>query len=151
MVDFSPYGPDEMTNIGAGLSPQQFLDGVKKGVIGHVGLLETAAMVARCLGISLDELKQKKEPIVTRRRRESSFISIQPGKVCGFRQNVSGFREGHEILTFKMIGIISPDKEEDGVELGDYPRIDGTPSVDITIKEEISQKGAWVPLVWLLI
>jgi len=141
VVDFSPYGPDEMTHIGAGLSPQQFLDGVKKGVIGHIGLLETAAMVARCLGICLDELKQKKEPIVTRRRRESSFISIQPGKVCGFRQIVAGFREENELLNFELIGIVSPDPEEDGVELGDHARIDGTPSVDITIKEEIAQKG----------
>jgi 4-hydroxy-tetrahydrodipicolinate reductase len=40
-----------------------------------------------------------------------------------------------------MVGIVSPDREEDGIELGDYARIDGVPSVDIAVKEEIAQKG----------
>ena len=141
VVDFGPYGPDEMRHIGAGLTPQEFVQGVKDGVIGHIGLLETTAMVGHCLGLHIDELRQTKEPMVTPKGRKSSFITIGPGRVCGFKQNVVGLRRGEEIMTFKMVGIVSPDIEEDGVELGDYARIDGTPSVDISIKEEISQRG----------
>jgi 4-hydroxy-tetrahydrodipicolinate reductase len=40
-----------------------------------------------------------------------------------------------------MTGIVQPIPEEDGVEMGDYTRIEGTPSVDIRVKEEISQQG----------
>lgn len=141
VVDFSPYGPDEMRHIGAGLSPQEFQEGVKQGVIGHIGLLETTAMVAHCLGILTDELRQTKEPIITKKQRTSRFITIAPGNVCGFRQNVAGIRNGETLLDFRMIGIVCPDSEEDGVTLGDYTRIEGTPNVDITIKEEIAQKG----------
>jgi len=141
VVDFSPYGPDEMRHIGAGLSHQEFLKGAKEGTIGHIGLLETAAMVAYCLGLTIDELKQKKEPLITRRGRKSEFVNINPGRVCGFKQMVVGLREGEEVLSFKMMGIISPDREEDGVELGDHAHIHGKPSVDITIKEEIAQRG----------
>lgn len=141
VVDFSPYGPDEMRHIGVGLSRQEFRKGVKEGTIGHIGLLETTAMVAYCLGLTIDELRQKKEPMVAPKGRKGTFISIDPGRVCGFKQVVVGLREGEEILTFKMIGIISPDREEDGVDLGDHARIYGTPSVDITIKEEIAQRG----------
>jgi 4-hydroxy-tetrahydrodipicolinate reductase len=141
VVDFSPYGPDEMKHIGAGLDQDDFIRGAREGIIGHIGLLETAAMVDRCLGLGVDELVQTKEPILARRPRKTKFTCIDRGKVCGFKQNVIGFRKGAEVLVFRMIGILSPDLEEDGVELGDYARIDGIPNVDISIKEEISQKG----------
>jgi 4-hydroxy-tetrahydrodipicolinate reductase len=141
VVDFSPYGPDEMRHIGAGLSRDDFVNGARDGVIGHIGLLETAGMVNHCLGLGVDELVQTKEPIITKKPRQTKFTRVEPGKVCGFKQNVSGLRDNVSVLEFNMIGILSPDPEEDGVELGDYARIEGTPTIDISIKEEISQKG----------
>ncbi|MFC2164464.1 Gfo/Idh/MocA family oxidoreductase [Acidobacteriota bacterium] len=141
IVDFSPYGPDEMRHIGANLTQKEFLKGVREGTIGHIGLLETTAMVAHCLGFPLDELRQTKEPLLTRVPKRSEFIRIEPGRVCGFKQNVTGLFEGKQVLDFRMVGIVSPDKDEDGVETGDYTRITGVPNVDITIKEEIAQKG----------
>jgi 4-hydroxy-tetrahydrodipicolinate reductase len=141
VVDFSPYGPDEMRHIGAGLTAAKFTEGIRRGVIGHIGLLETTAMVAHCLGLDIDELRQTKAPMVTTKGRKSNFITIPPGNVCGFRQDVIGLRSGEKLLDFRMVGIVSPDPDEDGVELGDYARIDGTPSVDIQIREEISQRG----------
>lgn len=141
IVDFSPYGPDEMRHIGAGQSPEAFTQGVKEGYIGHIGLLETAACVAYCLGLPVDTLKQTKEPVITRNKRETAFVSIEPGMVCGFKQSVVGLQGEKEILSLNMVGLISPDEHEDGVQLGDYARIQGKPSVDISIKEEISQRG----------
>jgi len=141
VVDFAPYGPDEMRHIGVNLTQEKFLEGVKAGTIGHIGLLETTAMVGHCLGFPIDELKQTKEPLITQSPRNSRFVKIEPGKVCGFKQNVAGLIQGKKILDFRMVGIVSPHKEEDGVEMGDTTRISGEPSVDITIKEEIAQKG----------
>jgi hypothetical protein len=141
VVDFAPYGPDEMRHIGVNLTRREFLEGVKAGKIGHIGLLETAAMVGHCLGFPIDELRQTKEPLITQSPRESRFVKIEPGKVCGFKQNVAGLIQDKKVLDFRMVGIVSPDKEEDGVEMGDTTRISGEPSVDITIKEEIAQKG----------
>ena len=140
-VDFSPYGPDEMRHIGANLTEREFRKGIRQGTIGHIGLLETAAMVSHCLGLEADELRQTKEPILTLKTRQTPFVSIAPGRVCGFKQNVVGFSRGKKTLDFQMVGILSPDRQVDGIELGDYARINGVPSVDIVIKEEISQKG----------
>jgi hypothetical protein len=141
IVDFSPYGPDEMRHIGAGLTPEEFYAGVREGKIGHIGLLETAAMVSNCLGLGVDELHQKKSALTTNKGRESQFIKIPSGRVCGFKQNVVGTKAGEVRLDLSMVGIVYPDMEEDKLTLGDYTRIEGEPSVDITIKEEISQKG----------
>ncbi|MEW5814998.1 MAG: hypothetical protein AB1798_06320 [Spirochaetota bacterium] len=141
VVDFSPYGPDEMKHIGVGLTIDAFQKGIKNGEIGHIGLLETVAMVSYCLGFQIDELRQTKEPVITSKERKSDFITIQPGRVCGFRQNVTALKNGNPLLDFRMIGLIAPDAAEDGVKLGDYCRISGIPNVDIRITEEISQKG----------
>jgi hypothetical protein len=141
VVDFGPYGPDEMRHIGAGLLPDAFQQGVQDGIIGHIGLLETVAMVAHCLDMPIDELKQTKAPILARTQRCSKFITIQPGQVCGFQQNVTGLSRGLALLDYRLTGIVQPIPEEDGVEMGDYTRIEGTPGVDIRIKEEISQRG----------
>lgn len=141
VVDFSPYGPDEMRHIGANLTSREFKRGAATGAIGHIGLLETAAMVAHCLGLGIDELRQTKEPLIARKERRSPYIKISPGRVCGFKQNVVGLCKEEKILDLQMVGIVSPDPREDGVEMGDYARINGTPSVDIEIRKEIAQKG----------
>ncbi len=141
IVDFSPYGQEEMKHIGANLTPEEFKEGVRRGKIGHIGLLETAAMVSHCLGLKVDELRQSKEPVVTKKKRESKFIKILPGRVCGFKQNVEGYSGEKLILDFRMVGIVSPDEKEDGIKMGDHARLEGIPSVDIAIKEEIAQKG----------
>jgi 4-hydroxy-tetrahydrodipicolinate reductase len=141
IVDFSPYGPDEMKHIGVGLSPGEFSIGAQKGVIGHIGLLETVAMVAHCLGFQIDELRQTKKPLVTKKKRETPFVKIAPGKVCGFKHTVQGIHKNKTVLDFSMIGLIAPDEDEDGVRLGNRIRIEGFPTVDIDVKEEISQKG----------
>ncbi len=141
VVDFAPYGPDEMVHIGAGLSPEEFEQGVKTGKIGHIGLLETVAMTAHCLGMNIDKLHQTKEPLIARTTRCSQYINIPAGKVCGFRQNVYGLQKGETLLEYRLTGIVQPKPDEDGVEMGDYTRIQGTPSVDIRVKEEIAQRG----------
>ena len=129
-----------MRHIGVGLDRDEFTRGAREGTIGHVGLLETSAMVAHCLALELDELKQLKEPISSAGVRMSKYAEIPAGKVCGFKQRVVGSRGGREVLDFNMVGIVSPQPEDD-VELGDYIRITGEPNVDIRTKEEIAQKG----------
>jgi 4-hydroxy-tetrahydrodipicolinate reductase len=139
VVDFSPYGPDEMRHIGAGLSAQQFLEGARDGKIGHIGLLESAGMIAHSLGLDVDELKQTKSPIISQRTRKTAFVSIPAGRVCGFRQSVCGTASGREKISLEMTGILAPGPDD--VELGDHFRIRGIPCVDVFTKEEISQKG----------
>jgi len=139
VVDFSPYGPDEMSHIGAGLTESEFVSGAEDGTIGHIGLLETAGMVAVSMGLEVDELRQTKSAIITSRRRLTPFIEIEPGQVCGFRQTVVGLSKGDEKLRYEMVGILDPDDRDE--PLGDRVCISGTPAVDLVVKEQISQLG----------
>ncbi|MEM8985087.1 MAG: hypothetical protein AAGC95_00035 [Pseudomonadota bacterium] len=140
-VDFSPYGPDEMVHIGAGLTAKEFAEGAAAGYIGHIGLVETAAFVAQGAGLKVDRLVQTKEALLAKTVRKTSFLEVQPGRVCGFRQYVSGYRDGDVVLNFKMNGVLDPNADEDGFQLGDHARIHGDPNVDIQVRREVSSKG----------
>lgn len=139
-VDFSPYGPDEMRHIGAGLSQDEFRRLATAGTVGHIGLLESAAMLSYCLGLDVDELIQEKEPLVSDRARTTAFIEVPPGRVSGFRQRVVGYSQGAERLDLQMLAVLDP-RPDDGFELGDSTRIHGVPEVDLTIRKEVSQRG----------
>jgi len=140
IVDFSPYGPDEMKHIGASLTADEFRDGADSGEIGHIGLLQTCAFLDHCLGLGLDDMKQTKEPLITAIPRRTSFAEIPPGRVYGFKQNVYGFKSGREVATLNMVGLLDP-REEDGYKLGDYCMIEGLPGVQVEVVREVSQKG----------
>lgn len=140
-VDFSPYGPDEMVHIGAGLNEEDFNAGATEGHIGHIGLLETVAMVADGLGLYLDKLQQTKTPIVAKTRRKTEFVDVPEGRVCGLIQTVIGSYQDETIMDFQMRAILAPDETQDGFTLGDMTQLAGQPDVDIRISREISQKG----------
>jgi 4-hydroxy-tetrahydrodipicolinate reductase len=140
IVDFSPYGPDEMKHIGAFLTADEFQQGADRGEIGHIGLLQTCAFLDHCLGLGLDDMKQTKEPLITTILRKTSFIEIPPGRVYGFKQNVYGYKAGREMVTLNMVGVLDP-REDDGFQLGDYCLIEGSPDVQLEVKREVSQKG----------
>jgi len=140
IVDFSPYGPDEMKHIGASLTEDEFRKGADSEEIGHIGLLETCAFLDHCLGFGVDKMKQTKEPIITTIPRKTGFVSIPPGRVHGFKQNVYGYKGEQEVITLNMVGLLDP-REDEGYQLGDYCLLEGSPNIQVEIRREVSQKG----------
>lgn len=142
VVDLSHYGPGTMRQIGAGLLRADVEKGMQEGRMGQIGLAESAAMIAACMGWDLDEMEQSKEPLVSHSQRETPFASIRPGTVCGFQQKVYGKKAGQTLVTLEMIGIVAPRPHEDDVDMGDYAMIEGKPNVEIMIPGQIAQRGA---------
>ncbi|MBM3335035.1 dihydrodipicolinate reductase [Candidatus Sumerlaeota bacterium] len=71
--------------VGAGLSVAEFNDLLRQGKMGHVGLAESAALVAVGLGWPWDAVEQKTEPVVAQQPVRSEFFDIRPGQVAGVR------------------------------------------------------------------
>jgi 4-hydroxy-tetrahydrodipicolinate reductase len=130
-VDFSPYGSDEMAHIGAGLTRAAYELGVVRGDIGHIGLLESASMVASYLAIDLDELVQTNTPLIAQSERRTAAVTVPSGRVCGFTQEVVGTLGGQRRVRFTMRGVLDPRPEEDGFTLGDCATLHGSPDVEI--------------------
>ncbi|MFJ4223396.1 hypothetical protein [Microbacterium sp. NPDC089695] len=132
VVDFSPYGPDEMVHIGAGLDEDRFRAGADSGEIGHIGLLESARMVADALGLDVDRWEQTKDPVISPDGHATPFADVAPGHVRGFRQRVRGWTGDRLRADFEMVGLI--DVRADDPELGDRIAITATPDIAVTVQ-----------------
>ena len=68
--------------VGAGLSRDEFLAGVAAKKLGHVGLSESAAIIALGLGLPIDEISETIKPVIA----EKETDGIAPGRVLGLHQ-----------------------------------------------------------------
>ncbi|MFP3904959.1 MAG: dihydrodipicolinate reductase, partial [Armatimonadota bacterium] len=71
--------------VGAGMQPEEFRKLADDGKIGHVGLLESLALVATAAGWPVDiaTVKHSLEPVIATEDIASDEISVAAGDVCG--------------------------------------------------------------------
>jgi len=104
--------------VGAGLTRQEFAEGVSQKKLGHVGLSESAAIIAVGLGLPIDEITETIEPVIAERETDG----IASGRVLGLHQ-IALVQAGDErkvVLDLTMaVGVSDP---ADTIEIaGDPP------------------------------
>lgn len=135
--DLSPYGPSVMASQGVGVTPEEYRVGVREGrIAGHIGFRESITMIADSLGWELDEITESREPVVTRVVRETPHVRVLPGQTAGTRQVGRGFLNGREVITLEHPQEVRPELE--GTSAHDHVRIEGVPTIDLTVTPEIS-------------
>jgi 4-hydroxy-tetrahydrodipicolinate reductase len=134
--DLSPYGPSVLTSQGVGLTPDAFFQGVADGsVVGHVGFPESIHMIADALGWHIDRIDQHREPIISRVRRETPFVTIEPGWTVGCRHTAVAYRNGTPVIHFIHPQQVHPHLEN--IETGDVIEIVGEPNLHVASYPEI--------------
>lgn len=152
--DLSPYGPTVMRTQGVGLSVEEFEKGVADGSVdGHIGFPESAKMISDALGLGIDRIEQKREPIVSNVRRETAHVVVEPGMVAGCKQTLLGYRGDELVLTLTHPQQVLPELEGQGT--GDYIKIHGVPELSLAITPEyaggIATKGIAVNTIPLIV
>ncbi len=134
--DLSPYGPTVLDAQGVGMTPDAFEAGLDDGTVtGHFGFPESISMIASALGCTLDRIEQTVEPIVSAVRRETPFVTVEPGRIAGTRHTAVGYRDGAPFITLVHPQQVRP--ELAGVETGDSIEIVGRPSLRLSGSPEI--------------
>ncbi|HOV29311.1 MAG TPA: 2,4-diaminopentanoate dehydrogenase [Synergistales bacterium] len=134
--DLSPFGPTVLREQGVGLTAEEFARKVEEGSLeGHVGFLQSIAMISDALGLGVDRIEQFKEPIVSSVRREEKGIVVNPGQVAGCSQTGIGYRKGEPVVELIHPQQIHPHLE--GVATGDTVELFGTPDIRLEIRPEI--------------
>ena len=118
--------------IGAGLSVEQFHQKVANGTLCHVGLAESMGMIASALGWKLDETEDLIEPIVSTERLTTEFLTIESGQARGVFQRGRGYVGGREAISLIFRAVVGEADPRDRVV------IDGTPPIDMTIKNGVN-------------
>jgi hypothetical protein len=134
--DLSPYGPSVLATQGVGLAPEAFRKGVEDGaVVGHFGFPQSIRMIADTLGWEIERIDERREPIVSKVRRETPFAVVEPGHVAGCLHTAVAYRAGEAVIRLIHPQQVHPHLE--GVETGDTIEIMGTPNVRLAGSPEI--------------
>ena len=107
--------------VGAGLNEEEFDRGVDDGTIGHVGLMESAALAALGVGLEVDEVDESIDPIEAEEDVEGEGgIRVPRGGICGLSQIARAFHDGKEVAHLELtIALGAPDPHDEIILDGD--------------------------------
>jgi hypothetical protein len=123
IVDASKRRLPLQKKIGAGMTVEEFRAKVAEGVIKHVGLPESVAMVADSLNLPVDDIRETIEPMVANERVQTEFLTVEAGQAAGVHQIARGTRGGKELVYLELQMYVGAKDPADTVELKGHPNI----------------------------
>jgi hypothetical protein len=123
IVDASKRRLPLQKKIGAGMSVEEFRSKVQEGVIKHVGLPESVAMIADSLGLPVDEITESIEPKVATERVQTEFLTVESGQAAGVHQIARGLYAGKELIYLELQMYVGAKDPADTIELTGHPNI----------------------------
>jgi 4-hydroxy-tetrahydrodipicolinate reductase len=123
IVDASKRRLPLQKKIGAGMTVEEFRRKVQEGIIKHVGLPESVAMVADSLGIEIDEIEETIEPKVASDKIQTEFLTVEPGQAAGVHQIARGLSSGKERIYMELQMYVGAKDPADTIELQGHPDI----------------------------
>ena len=109
--------------IGAGLTTEQFQKKVDEGLVRHVGMTESIAMIADALGWTLDRITDDVQPKLATVTVSSEFLAVDPGYVCGIIQDGIGYRKGQPVIRMHFEAYLGAPESYDTVDIEGAPRL----------------------------
>lgn len=107
--------------VGAGLSPAAFRKLVRERKLGHVGLLESLALIGHGLGWELD-ITDRIEPVIATQRQRTRYVEVKPGQVAGIKHQGWGRKDGKTLVHLDLRMYVGAEDPHDAVEIiGDPP------------------------------
>ncbi len=107
---------------GMGLSPGKFHELVAAGRVGHVGLLQSAQLLAAGLGWAIDTWEEHVDPVMASERDQPGNKVPDDGTVIGLRQTGVATWRGRPVIRYEM-AMFSKAANIDEI------RIDGEPPI----------------------
>ena len=134
--DLSPYGPSVLRSQGIGLTPDEFRAGLQAGsVVGHIGFQQSAYLIARAVGWSIDRVTETREPIISKVPRRTPFVAVAPGQIAGCSHTAVAYRGTTPLITLIHPQQVHPHLEN--IATGDTIEIFGTPHIRLAGSPEI--------------
>jgi 4-hydroxy-tetrahydrodipicolinate reductase len=122
VVDAATRREQLQRKVGAGLDEDAFHEAWERGTVGHVGLAESAMLVAAGCGFEIDEFEDECDPVIADRDVDAA-IPVKAGRVAGASQVVRGFEDGVERVRLELLVASGIEDPRDEVELDANPPI----------------------------
>jgi hypothetical protein len=126
--------------VGAGLTKAHFEGLVTAGKVRHVGLTESAYMLAHVLGLEEVVVTEDIGPVIAEQDARTDYVEIHQGEVAGVEQVARVIVGTEEIAHLRLRMAV-------GVEERDRIVIDGVPPLDMTIAGGVHGDRATAALI----
>ena len=123
VVDASKRRLPLQKKIGAGMTQEEFLSQVNAGVIKHVGLPESVAMIADSLNLPVDEITETIEPKIATERVQTEYLTVEAGQAAGVHQIARGMGAGKELVYLELQMYVGAKEPADTLALKGHPNI----------------------------
>jgi hypothetical protein len=125
MMDSSKRRIPFQKKIGTGLTPEQFEKNIREKVItGHVGLVESIAMIASALGWTLDSITEfPPEPIIAKKEVTTPYTTVKPGYVAGLKSVAHGTKGGKPVIVLEFVANALVEEEYDAISIDGIPNV----------------------------
>jgi hypothetical protein len=123
VVDASKRRMQLQKKIGTGLSPAAFAEAAARREIRHVGLTESASLIARGLGWKLDSIQETIEPVLATRHVVTDHFTVEPRFVTGVNQVAHGLQKGVECITLELRMSVDAEESSDEVWIEGHPNL----------------------------
>lgn len=127
--------------IGAGLTEAEFEKLAEEERVGHVGLIESAALAALGLGLECDDFEEEMVPVIAEEDIPGGAIFVPAGRVAGFSQTAVALDDGQERVRLDLIIAMGAEP------VGDRLVIDADPRVELEIRGGVAGDKATANLL----
>jgi 4-hydroxy-tetrahydrodipicolinate reductase len=125
MMDSSKRRIPFQKKIGTGLTPEQFEKNIREKVItGHVGLVESIAMIASALGWKLDSIAEfPPEPVIAEKEVTTPYTTVKLGHVAGLRSVAHGTKSGKSVILLEFVANALVEEQYDAISIEGVPNV----------------------------
>ena len=109
--------------VGAGLDEAEFMRLVDKEQLGHVGLMESAALCALGLGMDCDDFEEEIAPVIAEEDITGGAFLVRAGRVAGISQIAVGLQEGQERVRLELTIAVGAIPAIDTIEIDADPKV----------------------------
>ena len=110
--------------VGGGMTEDEFHALAEKDLIGHVGLVESAALAALGLGIDCDDFEEELVPVIAEEEITGGAFVISRGRVAGMAQVAVGLQEGVERVRLELTIALGAESPHDRIVIESEPRVE---------------------------
>jgi 4-hydroxy-tetrahydrodipicolinate reductase len=128
IVDASKRRLPLQRKIGSGLTPDDFRQRFREGKMGHVGLVESLALIAHALGWPIGEIEETCEPMIAGCDIRTEFLEVKKGLTCGIHHRAEAKTDGGKQLVLDLKMYLNAENPHDAV------RITGDPPIDAVLR-----------------
>lgn len=108
--------------IGSGLDPAEFRRLFREEKMGHVGLVESLALVAHALGWQIGPIRETCEPMIAPKDIATEYLQVAKGLTCGLHHRAEAESNEGQALVLDLKMYLDAEEPRDEVRvMGDPP------------------------------